>query len=436
MDRLSNRSLTRLEIRVETAHLAVLTGFVEQSARAFGLGDAESLALTLAAEELLTYLARGEARGQTLRVDCEGRGYRVDLGFQLDASSLDLRWFNLTSRIDLDGDELASEIGLLIAARIVGRLTLSTSAGTLHLKLGKDKVYPAFQPPSSPPPAAAPAVTCRAPDAAELRLLLGALNARAAEPLPADLRQPERLSDMIAAGDYEASIAVDAMGRIGGGLVWRWSSERLVECLGPYLFDQPPATARLLLDHLLLGRLARSRGIGLLERHGAPAMPEGFFETLGTLTHFTPKGTQREVPIRYRHLEEDDGAVSWTHPRLRAFLEDTYDRLAFARDLQEIEDAGGQGSAHAVLAATLDQRVGEATLRPLWWGEDAPGILREHVQQLQGEGLPNILLELDLGYSWQARFAPAALDAGFHPRVILPHSGQGDRLILQHQVGP
>ncbi|MBK5964694.1 hypothetical protein CCR95_11535 [Thiocystis minor] len=428
----ANRASTALEISVEPRFLPLLTAYVELSALALGLGEREALALTLAAEEILTYLAKGETRARALRVACEGRGYQVSLAFVLDTEALDLRWLNLTSRValDLDQEDLADAIGLLIAARIVDRLQLSRHAGELRLVLSKDKVYP--EPAAAAAlPAADPAVTCRAPDAAELNLLLQGLHGQLGEDLPLDLARPGRMLDMVAAGHYQACIAVDPAGRIGGGLFWRWRNERLVECLGPYLPGQPSATARLLLEHLL-GRLARSSCIGLLNRHPVPVLPDGFFEILGTLRHDAADGKALEIPVHYRHLEEDAGAVSWTHPVLRAFLIEEYARLAFARDLYEVADEGELASSHAVLAATLNRAASEARLAPLWWGADAPEVVREHVRVLRQEGLRNLLMELDLGLSWQARFGPALLDCGFVPRVLLPHAGQGDLLTLQH----
>ena len=52
----------RLVVTLRPSLLHVCTGFVEQSARALGLGAREALALTLAAEEVFSYLAAGAAQ--------------------------------------------------------------------------------------------------------------------------------------------------------------------------------------------------------------------------------------------------------------------------------------------------------------------------------------------------------------------------------------
>jgi hypothetical protein len=426
---------TYLEIPPDARFLPVLTAYVEQAVTAVGFGPAEARALTLAAEEILGYLTHRQVSGRPLRVACAGQAHQVSLSLDLDPSGVALHWFNLTSRVDLDqDDDLSADIGLVIAGRIVDRLSLSRAGDALRLVLVKERVYP--DPPPAPDlPPADPAVSCRAPDGAELGLALAVLRARQGAALPHALAHPDRMRDRIAAGAWDAAVAVDAAGRLGGLLVWRWTSDRLVDCLGPWLFDgQPPATARLLLDHLL-GRLARSSCIGLVSRHAAPDLPDGFFETLGTLTHTTgdENAPPAETPVHFRHLEEDLGAVTWTDPRLRPFLVEAYDRMAFARDLYEVPAASDDdAAADAVLAADSDRNAGTVTLRPLWWGADAPRLVADHVTLLRREGLRDLRCELDLGQSWQARFGPALLDAGFVPRLVIPHAGQGDLLILQH----
>jgi hypothetical protein len=428
--------VTRLEIMPHARFLPVLTGFVEQSVAAVGLGPAEARALTLAAEELLGYLTRCAASDRPLRVACAGQDHQVNLTIDLDPGALSLRWFNLTSRpvVDLDQDDLSAEIGLVIAARVVDRLLLSRVGDTLRLDLIKERVYP-DPPPASNVAPAGPAVACRSPDGAELALALSVLRDQYGPSLPRDAAHPARMRDMIAAGAWQAVLAVDAAERLCGLLVWRWTSDRVVECLGPWLFDeQPPDTARLLLNDLL-GRLARSACVGLVNRHDASALPDGFFETLGTLTRSSVGGERApvEMPVRYRHLAEDAGAVVWTGSRLRPFLQEAFDRMAFARDLYDLPAQGGDAAgSDAVLAVDSDRAAGSVTLRPLWWGPDAPAVVSDHVALLRREGWPDILCELDLGQSWQARFGPALLDAGFAPRLVIPDGGRGDLLVLQH----
>lgn len=423
--------MPRLTVAVNLCFLPLLTSFVESSAHAFGLENSKALSLTLAAEEIFAYLANGAVRNQEIRVQCLGGGYYMAVTFTFAGNDLDLRVFNLTSRVALDQDELPAAMGLLIAARMADSLHISQKAGEWQLTLSKDNAYPTFTDRGAPPLSSDPVIAVRTPDAAELHLLLQGLRHFPPGRLPPEFAWPGKVVDMAAAGVYRAAIALDPAGRIGGGLLWRERGERLVECYGPYLFAQPPATARLLLDHLL-GALAKSPAVGVVSRYPAPALPTEYFETLGVLCDYPANGPGQEYPVYYRHLAEDAGAVVWSHPALREFLQREYQRLAFARDLVPVIAAGEKTGSHSVLAAEFNRPAGEVTLRPLWWGNDAEANLREHVRVLQGEGLRNLLFSLDLGRSWQGHFTPALLAAGFSPQVILPYAGHGDLVIFQH----
>lgn len=426
-------SRTRLDISLEPRYLHLLTGFVEEAARAQGLGTGEALALTLAAEEIFSYLTGGPAYGRELRVECRGCLFQVTLDILFATTDLDLRLFNLTSRVEVTGEELPPAIGLLIAAREVDRLRLRHESGLFRLTLSKDKVYPPLEA-GPPPPPARPASACRAPDAAELYLLLQGVNANSPGMLPADFDRPAKVADMLAAGACRALIAVDAAGRIGGGLLWQGRGERLVECFGPYLFGQPATTAQLLLDHLLAA-LARQPGHGLLNRYPASLLPPGYFEVLGARKHYYGGDRIADIPVYYRHLLEDLGALTWTHPALRPYLEAEYRRLAFARDLVAVGEGVLSQSPYSVLTVAFNRLADEVTLTPVWWGRDAPENLVRHLEMLRGEGLNNLFFQMDLGHAWQTLFTPAVLAAGFRPTVLLPHAGKGDLLLFQHEPG-
>jgi len=57
--------------------------------------------------------------------------------------------------------------------------------------------------------------------------------------IPTSFAFPGKVVDMVACDTYHAVIAVDKAGHIGGGLVWRSETQRLVEFFGPYLLNQP-----------------------------------------------------------------------------------------------------------------------------------------------------------------------------------------------------
>lgn len=218
------------------------------------------MSLTLAAEEIFSYLAGSAVGDQDLRIQCRGSGYQVTATFTLPGNAFDLRAFNLTSRTTFSDDQPTADLGLLIAARSVDRLEFQQKAGEFQLVMGKDRAYPAPKDMPFPQLDAVPAVTVRTPDAAELHLLLHGLRSFQSGQLPPEFAWPGKVMDMATAGVYHTAIAVDPAGRLGGGLLWRQRSKRLVECYGPYLFGQPAATADLLLDRLL-GALARTPAI-------------------------------------------------------------------------------------------------------------------------------------------------------------------------------
>ena len=62
--------------------------------------------------------------------------------------------------------------------------------------------------------------------------------------------------------------------------------------------------------------------------------------------------------------------------------------------------------------------------------------IADHSALFAEEELDNIFFVMDLGKSWQAAFAPALLQNGFTPRLLLPYGGKGDLLVLQNTGAP
>jgi hypothetical protein len=75
-----------------------------------------------------------------------------------------------------------------------------------------------------------------------------------------------------------------------------------------------------------------------------------------------------------------------------------------------------------------------ATLRPIRFGADANQNLAAHIALLQKESFQRIFFEMDLGAAWQTRFAPALIDCGFQPRLVLPYAGAGDLVVFQWEA--
>jgi anti-sigma regulatory factor (Ser/Thr protein kinase) len=425
-----------LKLEADLAFLPVATAFVEKAAGPLGLGDPETLALTLATEEIFAYLCKTAAQGKPVLMSCQGHGYYVREDFLFHARDFTMRAFNLTCSV-IDDPSCLDETGLLIASRMVDRLKISERDEGLRLTLIKERSYPEFT--AVPVPPARPLDRClvRPPDGEELKTFLRMLKEHyTSYSVPKDFLFPGKVVDMVSSGEYEAAMAFDEAGHIGGGVLWWVEGTRVVEFFGPYVFGQPSDSEvpQALID-FLISAVARTKAIALLNRYPTPDLPEDYFEPLGSLVFHLPDGSPVVLNPCYRHLEEDRGLAVWTHDSITPFLKREYQRLFFARELREARMEGESSSPHAVLSADLDRRQGRAILHPLWWGSDAPQVVAAHVEALLQNGFPNIWFEMDLGRPWHAHFAPALLSTGFEPRLVLPYAGRADLVIFQYKTG-
>lgn len=429
--------MVRLELKTEIGapYLPVATGFVEKAAHAFGFGDAEALALTLATEEVFAHLYRvALPQGGTIELACTDGGYYLRVDFSIPLARLDLRAFNLTTAVSPDDEAALEELGLVLASRTVDRFWVSQNPGGGHtLSFAKGRRYPKAE--GSPPPTPRPLgpLSVRRPTPEELKLFgrLAWLSAQAPL-LPEFLGCPGKLVDMVASGEYEAAVAVDRQGAVGGGILWTPLGDRMVECFGPYRVDggREADVAEALLD-ACIGAVARSRALGLLNRFPGPDLPGHHFERLGALAIRREDGSVTEVPTRFRLLGEDLGCVVWCHARLEEFVRQEYSRLVLPRQITPTGHEGEARPPHSVLSAECERPHGFVTLRPIARGADFAQTLASHVALFAREGLPNVFFELDLGQAWQSDFVPALLDQGFQPKLLLPYAGRGDLVCFQ-----
>lgn len=425
-----------LSAPLDLTFLPLVTGFAEQAAAAFGLGRDQGLQLTLAAEEIISYLGRFSDPGENVRVEAEGGGHYVELKFFLPRRDVDLRAFNLTASLSPDRQADLDELGLLIASRSVERFYVfdAPEAG-LGLVLIKEKAYPqAIEPPPIGPLAEYDVGPARPED---LKLLAGLIGAHyPAGIFPPGLDVPGRLVDMVAGGNYGAAVGRGRSGAdrdlIGGGIVWHWQSERTVACFGPYLFNQADdSDLGAALVEACLAAIAKTEAVGLFCLLATPQMPSGYFETLGELDLVDPDGGRETRPCYWRQLHEDPGARVWCHPRLEEWLTRTYQGLFLARGLRLTRHEGEGRPPHSVLGADFNRPAGTVILRPVLDGEDVALNLARHVELLAGEKVPNVLFEIDLDRAWQADLTPVLLDGGFRPRLVLPQGGRSDLVIFQ-----
>ena len=425
-----------LEAITNAQFLPLATSFVEKAASAFGMDEQSVLSITLATEEIFGYLCQVTEQHNPIKIQLTNGGYFVRADFAFQAKDFDMRAFNLTTHASFDDEETAAETGLLIASRIVDRFKFTQSDGVLGLTLVKEKTYPEASALDYQPPKDLEDFSLHMASTEELKIFVRAvMSYYASIPVPSIFRYPGKLIDMVESGDYYVALAVDRHGHIGGGIVWRWESEKMVECYGPYVFGQTTESdmAHSILD-FCIGRIAKSGALGLINRYPTPELPLEYFEPLGEVTLRQVHGQTVKINAHYRHLEEDLGLVVWSHPSLEDFLKKEYNRLVFAREVQFISDEGEASPPHSVLAAEFDRAYGTVTLRPVWWGLDAHTSLESYVKLLSNEDISCTTLEIDLGKPWQSRFVPAIIDNGFQPRFILPYGGKGDLVIFEHKV--
>jgi len=447
-----------LELPPDVAFLPAAVAAAENAARVFGLDQTGALKLSLAVEEFFAYLCRFAGREEPLRLTlCQG-GTFTRVSFRFRAGDVSLRALNFAASVNMEAEGDAcgddAELGLLVASRTTDRCSMESSGSGVYLLVAEvDRQYPEAEPlrtaPALTAPITAPGLDQAPPAEGPLRhaalLAAGLYPARAC---PTSFFRPARFADMVASGQYHALLAYDAANKPAGLLCWRASGPRAVVFSGPYVFDASPGralaqeAARLLTERFL-STVARTEAVCAFSERPTADVPEGWFESLGSLTL---RGGDDEAPgmqeALFRHLREDVGGAVWAHPDLEPFLSRQYNRLAFSRDILTAEPVPAQRkAAYSLLATSYDRRRGLALLKPLLDGQDFAANLAAHVtalneqaaESLTGDGQgPDILLHLDLSEPWQAAQYPALADCGFKPRLILPHAGASDLLVCQH----
>jgi len=430
-----------LKAHLDLNLLRLVTSFAEESAKAFDLNTAEALKLTLACEEIFAYLCHLAQSGEMLTVEATNGGYYVQLKFLFKVLEFNPRAFNLTATVSLEDMASLDEMGLLIASRAVDRFYITGNPQKgLELVLIKEKTYPELTDLRVPEVKQMKSFNIKSPEPESLKLFSRLVVAH----YPSNLylpvfRFPGKVVDMVSSGEYGATLALSDRGQIVGGIIWHWIGEKTVESFGPYLFNQPQqplcsALATGLLDSCI-GRIAKTDAIGLIHRYSTPELPQGYFESLGSIDLIQSGGVTQASPIYYRQLNEDLGCQVWAHSDIESFLKGEYKRLFFAREIHPVSYEGEQRSPFSVFAPQFDRTNGQITLRAIWDGMDAADNLAQHIKVLKAENLRNIFFEVDLAHAWQANLMPALLENHFYPRLILPYGGDADIVVFQYQEG-
>ncbi len=424
-----------LSIDADETFLPVVTAVVEKAGQCFGLGGTESLMLTLAAEEVFMHLCRVVMpSGGPVEVRCSNGGYYTLAEFSFKGDAFDMRALNISATISLEDDADLEGMGLVIASRSVDRFLLSREKGqVLRLSLIKKKSYPALSGTQSIVARPLSEVSLRPPEPEELKYI-SQLAASYYEgwALADILAHPGELADIIKAGEYKALAAMGPSGEIGGAIFWHWVGEKVVECFGPYVFNQGPETG--IPEKLLegcIGAVARTRSVGIINTRPTPEFPRRDFELLGTVDVYALDGSCVPVEAWFRLLHEDTGSAVWAHPVLGDFLRLEYSRLVLPREIRMDQPSGENLPRHSVLSAEFERLKGRVMLRPMWPGADVEENIERHVRLLEGEKILNIHFAVDLGQAWQSGFIPGLINRGFEPRFVMPYAGVGDVVFFQ-----
>ena len=209
------RAIT-LNLTTDRVYIPLVTAFMENASQALGLARKEALAITLAAEELFTYLGQRLGPEQDLEIRCVAGGYYVRTDFTFAARELNLRAFNLTSSVSLEDENSLEEMGLLIASRSVDYFHVTREHQRLVLSLTKEKSYPRYERKGIPAPPPINDYRLIPPGPGEVKWLAQLIGEYFSTlEVPAALLYPGKLADIVESREFQAVLAVGPAGEVG-----------------------------------------------------------------------------------------------------------------------------------------------------------------------------------------------------------------------------
>lgn len=425
-----------MEIPSDIAFAPVLTSAAEAMARRRGLDRRESLRFQLTVEELFVCLVGLGGVSPSIHVTLTGKPHLLRVAFSFVASTLCLGALNAAACMPVSAEgEPPHDLGLLLAGKAADRFHIELKGETrFRIEAEVDRVYP----PASPvhvPTGWRPPFTARG-CADSGQLAYAAALAAASYPAwhcPQSFQTPGKFADMVADGQVACVAAFDTAGQVAGLLSWTPCSDNGLYFSGPFVFvprEQAETVARRLCD-AFLETVAREKYDIVLSLRATQDSPPGYFESLGALALCRDDACCQQ-PVFFRHLREDAGMAVWCHPRLEAFLLQAYDRLAMSRDILLAAPPAARPRRESLLGTAFDRKKNLGELRPLLDGEDMVENLDRHVCALRQRGVDNILYYMDISRAWDAALADDLTQAGFSPKVVLPHGGRGDMVVWQY----
>ncbi len=419
----------------DPARAAAVQAGVEQAALDFRLDASGAARLGQAVEEVFVHVAT-QAPGSAFELQLRDRHHAVEARLHCRLPSEELHWFNLTRPIDVEDTAALGALGLLLASRLVDRLSVDLDPdGGVRLVLEQSRQYSAPIDPAEPEEiglgdAAASARLVPA-DADGMAALAGLFRRRFGIAAPWAFEADGLAIDLAAAGELSALVARGGAGRVLGGVAWTARSARLIEVLGPVSARDDAALAGRLVEGVVRA-LAGTTATMIFSEERGPGFPSDEFDCLGQL------GSR---PLHYRALGENvagEGVagVAWADAASRPFLEVFYEALGLDRDIRDIVPDPAPRRRNGLLAAEVDRLASRVTLRPLIDGVDLPTLIAAHVDRFADEGLDDFRFETDHGVPWQGGLGYDLMRAGFSPRVVLPLAARGDVVVWERDWMP
>ena len=425
-----------MEIPPDAAFACPAASAAKTLAERMGIGQRENFRFQLTVEEFCLCLIGLLQPDAPLEVVLTGKRHALRADISFKAADLSLGGLNSTATTAVREDgEHARDLGLLLAAKAADRFRLEHRGGDrFRIVAEVDRQYPTLPPVHAPESARPPFRLAARPDAARLSQAAAlALGAYPTWQCPSSFQTPEKFADLVADGQISCALALDAAGHTAGLIAWSPCSEQALYFSGPFVFtpgNTRTEVARLLLDGFLEA-VARERYAIVLGFRATAELLPGYFEPLGFLQACADSGCGQQ-PVVFRHLREDTGMAVWCSPMIEDFLRQSYERLAMPRDILPVEAPAGRPRRESLLGATLNRQRDLAELRPFLDGQDMAANLAAHVATLREKGLHRILYYMDLSRPWEAALAGDLLQSGFTPKMVLPHGGQGDVVVWQH----
>lgn len=420
-----------LKLLLEPALMPMAVTFSETAARLADFGERERSMLALSVEELFMALCNS-MEGTEIQLTCLNLRYAIDIIFRFNQPPPDLRVFNITSRPGHDSEDELQTMGLFLASRASDQFSirrLQHKEGW-EITLRKERDYPqqienSYTTPSTEGPFS---ISPPSPSAVKALSALIARDFKFAQ-LPEELTPQGRLLDKVASGQYGVILTENSKGQTAGGIVWRTTEQRIVECFGPYIGDiSERAILASQLCEELVTKFGRELKNGMLLYAPEPPPPDAGFEPAGSFE--TPEGY---VWAGYRMMREEYGSVAHIAPELIAFYSAHVNSMALARDIREYMDNGETGDGLTLFSTRLDRTAGVAMLRPMLAGKDAATVLREHLALFDSSGFSKTVCLIDTGRPFDSLIAPHLITTGFIPKMLVPWGGEGDIIHLERR---